>query len=61
MVRWMDLIEKFLDLSLISKVTPQSVMLGMLKLTNTILDEIKEGQKSDLGLIDQLVLTNQGK
>jgi len=33
----------------------------MLKLTNTILEEIKESQKVDLELVDCLVLVNQGK
>ena len=33
----------------------------MLKLTNGILEEVIEGQKIDLGLVDQLVLINQGK
>lgn len=41
--------------------TPQSVKLGMLKLTSSVLDEIKEGQKLELGLTDRLVLINQGK
>lgn len=36
-------------------------MLGMLKQTNSVLEEIREGRKSDLGLIDQLVLPNQSK
>ena len=37
------------------------VKLGMLKLTSGILDEIREGQKSDLVLVDKLTLINQGK
>jgi hypothetical protein len=40
------------DLSLVCEVTPQSVKLSMLKLTNHILEEIGEGQKLDLKLID---------
>ena len=32
----------------------------MLKLTSGILDEIREGQKSDLILVDRLTLINQG-
>ena len=37
------------------------VKLGMLKLTSGILDEIREGQKSDLVLVDKLLLINQGR
>lgn len=36
-------------------------MLGMLKLTNDVLHEIREGRKSNLGLIDRLVFIKQGK
>lgn len=52
MVREMDLIEQFEDLSLMCKMTPRSVKLGMLKLTSSILEDIKEGQKLDFGLVD---------
>ena len=41
--------------------TPDGVRLGMLKLTNNILEEIKNGQKEDLKLMDRVVLVNQGK
>lgn len=41
--------------------TPNSVKLDMLKLTNGILEEIIEDHKVHLGLIDRLVLINQGK
>lgn len=40
---------------------PNSVKLGMIKLTGGILDKIREGHKLDLGLIDHLVLINQCK
>lgn len=40
--------------------TPNSVKLGMLKLTCGILEEIREGQRSDLILIYRLTLINQG-
>lgn len=33
----------------------------MLKLTSSVLEEIKVGHKLDLGPIDRLVLINQGK
>ncbi|KAI5385795.1 hypothetical protein KIW84_072414 [Lathyrus oleraceus] len=61
MVRELDLIEQFRDLSLVCESTHNSVKLGMLKLTNGILDEIREGQKSDMLLVDKLTLVNQGQ
>ena len=33
----------------------------MLKLPSSILDEIREGQKSDVLLVDKLTLVNQGQ
>lgn len=44
-----------------SELTPSGVKLGMLKLTSNILEEIKEGKKMDIKLVDRLVLINQGK
>ena len=41
--------------------TSNSVKLGILKLISGILEEIREGQKTDLGLIDRLMLINQGE
>ncbi|XP_058784136.1 uncharacterized protein LOC131658904 [Vicia villosa] len=38
--------------------TSSGVKLGMLKLTSGILDEIREGQKSDLSLVDRFILIN---
>jgi len=61
MVTELELIEQFRDLSLVCELTPESVKLGMLKLTSNILEEIKKGQKEDLGLVDRVVLVNQGK
>lgn len=61
MVREINLIEQFRDLSLVCEMTPDSVKLGMLKLTNNFLDEIREGQKFDVELVDHRVLVNQGK
>ncbi|KAI5397057.1 hypothetical protein KIW84_063034 [Lathyrus oleraceus] len=61
MVRELDLIEQFRDLSLVCESTHNSVKLGMLKLTSGILDEIREGQKSDVCLVDKLTLVNQGQ
>jgi len=45
MVKELELIEQFRDLSLGCELTPQSVKLGMLKLMSNILEEIKNGQK----------------
>jgi hypothetical protein len=42
-------------------VTPDIVKLGMLKLTSQVLEEIREGQKTDLELIDCLTLINDGQ
>jgi len=61
MVKELELIEQFRDLSLVSELTPEGVRLEMLKLTSNILEEIKNGQKEDLELVDRLVLVNQGK
>lgn len=47
----LDLIERFMDLNLVCEMTPNSVKLGMLKLTNDILEEIIEGQKSTWDLL----------
>lgn len=59
MVRELDLIEHFRDLSLVCEVTIASVRLGMLKLTSGFLDEIRKGQTKDVTLVDQLSLDNQ--
>jgi len=61
MVKKLELIEHFRDLGLVCEMTPESVKLGMLKLTSNILEEIKKGQKEDLELVDCVVLVNQGK
>lgn len=61
MVRELELIEQFRDMSLVCEDTPRSVKLGMLRLTSGILDEIREGQKSDVKLVDRLALINQGQ
>ncbi|KAI5405994.1 hypothetical protein KIW84_052663 [Lathyrus oleraceus] len=59
MARELELIEQFRDMSLVCEETPNSVKLGMLKLTSGILEEIRGSQKSDLGLVDRLTLINQ--
>lgn len=45
MIRELQLIEQFRDLSLLCKRTYNSVKLGMLRLTSGILEEIRECQK----------------
>ncbi|MCI37180.1 hypothetical protein A2U01_0058404, partial [Trifolium medium] len=61
MAKKLDLIEEFRDLSLVCEVTPRSVKLGMLKLTNPFLGEVKECQKRDQKLMEKLVLVREGK
>jgi len=61
MVKELELIEQFRDLSLVSQLTPDGGRIRMLKLTSNILEEIKNGQKEDLELVDRVVLVNQGK
>lgn len=46
-------------MSLVCEETHSSVKLDMLKLINGTLEEIKEGQKTNVGLVDRLVLINQ--
>jgi len=43
MVKELDLLEQFRDLSLACKVTPNSVKLGALRIASEWLEEIKEG------------------
>ena len=47
MVRKLDLVEKFRDVSLACEVTPNSVRLRALRITSELLGDIREGQKSD--------------
>lgn len=53
MLKEMDLIEKFRDISLVCELVSRSVKLGMLKVTNHVLEEIKDVQKLDLHLMNQ--------
>ena len=48
-------------MSLVCEVTPQSAMLGMLKINNEFLDSIREAQKLDVKLVDSMVGINQYK
>lgn len=60
MVRELEYIEQFKDLSLVCEMTSYKVKLGMVKLTSGILEEIRECEKSNLKLTDFLVLINKG-
>ena len=51
MIKELELIKQFRDMSLVCEVTPQSVMLGMLKINNEFLDSIREAQKLDVKLV----------
>src|ERR1044072_5576643 len=61
MVKEWELLEQFRDLSLVCEETYFGVKLGMMKLTSGVLEEIRDGQKSDLVLVDKLTLVNQGQ
>ena len=54
-------LHKVMRLVCVSPNKKEGVRLGMLKLTSNILEEIKNGQKEDLELVDRVVLVNQGK
>ena len=60
-VRELDLLEQFRDLSLASEITPNSVRLGALRITSELLGEIRESQKSDPILKTQLEDITSGK
>ncbi|XP_058784203.1 uncharacterized protein LOC131658973 [Vicia villosa] len=59
MVKELELTEQLRDMSLVCKVTPHSVMLGMLKINNDFLDNIREAQKLDVKLVDLMVGTDR--
>lgn len=59
MVRELDLIKQFRDMSLICEVTPSSVRLGMLKRTGGFLDNIRKGHKLNINLVDRLSFVGQ--
>ena len=61
MVKQMQLIEEFRDLSLVCERTESSVKLGMLKITNSLMDQIRDGQKEDQFIKEQRELIAQGK
>lgn len=55
MMKELELIEKFRDMSLVIEVTPRSVILGMLKINNDFLDSIREAQKLDMKLVGVII------
>lgn len=55
------MIEQFRDLTLLCERTCNNVKLDMLNLTTGVLEEVMEGRKIDLGLVDRLVSINQGQ
>jgi len=59
MVKELQLLEQFRDLSLVCEVSSQSVKLGMLKINSEFLNSIKEAQKADVKLVDIMVGNNQ--
>ena len=61
MVSEMDLLEQFRDLSLACEVTPNSVRLGTLRITSELLGDIREGQKTDPFLRNQLEAIESGR
>jgi len=59
MVKEFELLEQFRDMSLVCDLSPQSVMLGMLKIDSEFLTSIKEAQKADVKFVVLLVASNQ--
>lgn len=49
MIKELDLIEKFRDLSMVYELKPGSMMLGMLKANNEFLYEIREKTRCEVG------------
>lgn len=61
MVKELELLEQFRDLSLVCEVSTHSVKLGMLKINSEFLNSIKEAQKVDVKLVDLMVGNNQAE
>jgi len=59
MVKELELLEQFKDLSLVCELSPQSVKLGMLKIDSEFLNSIKEVQKVDVKFVDLMVGNNR--
>ena len=47
MVREFDLLTQFRDFSLVCEVTPSSIRLGSIRVTSSLLDDIRLGQRSN--------------
>lgn len=61
MVKELELIEQFRDVSLVCEVTPKSAKLGMLKINNDFMDCIRVSQKVDVKLVDLMVGVDQAE
>ena len=61
MIKELELLEQFRDLSLVCELSPQSVRLGMLKINSEFLNSIKEAKKVDVKFVDLMVGNNQTK
>jgi len=55
MVKELELLEQFNDLSLVCEMSSQSVKLGMLKIDSEFLNSIKEAHKTYVKLVDLMV------
>jgi len=55
MVKELELLEQFRDLSLVCEMSSQSVKLGMLKIDSEFLNSIKEAHKADVKMVDLMV------
>jgi len=61
MVREMDLLEQFRDLSLACEVTPYSLRLGTFRITSELLGDIRKDQKTDPFLRTQFEAIESGR
>ena len=61
MVKELDLIESFRDLNLAVKLRPNSICLGMLKISSEFLEEIKRAQERDQFLQEKLIAKVEAK
>src|ERR1044072_709367 len=61
MIKEMELLEAFRDLSLNVDLSPGELRFGMVTVSSGLLDEIKEKQKTDEELIEKRNLVTQGK
>jgi len=59
MVKELEQLEQFRDLSLVCELSPKRVKLGMLKINCEFLNSIEEAQKADVKFVDLLIDSNQ--